>query len=303
MRLDFNILWIEDQENAVQSQQDRLDRLIRRQGFRLQVKFARSFEIASELISDTVFSDHVDLILMDYNLGSGLNGRQGLENVRSNMPYKDIVFYSAQNDLRQIANGIEGVYLSTRADLPDRVFGVFETLVKKVLDIDHARGIVMGATSDIDAFVNDCISRLFAGFDKDMQEFTLGKVKKRTSEIRVRTSGKLDNLDKIGHVNEIFDNHDVYQSSDRLRLLMNLLKKMDNQPELYEELGKYLSDVVPKRNTLAHVRVERNGFLRKITDSAGTEWSAEDMKQLMLKLVKYQEILENFNVSLRPLSE
>ena len=35
--------------------------------------------------------------------------------------------------------------------------GVFDFLVKKVLDLDHTRGIVMGATSDIDFIVNECL--------------------------------------------------------------------------------------------------------------------------------------------------
>ena len=40
--------------------------------------------------------------------------------------------------------GIEGIYCAERENLPDEVIGVFESLIKKVLDLDHTRGIVMG---------------------------------------------------------------------------------------------------------------------------------------------------------------
>ena len=36
----------------------------------------------------------VDLILMDYDLGPGKKGDEGLSEVREIFPYKDIVFYS-----------------------------------------------------------------------------------------------------------------------------------------------------------------------------------------------------------------
>lgn len=149
MRLDFNVLWVEDQKTNVEPQRQRIELLLRKEGFRLQVEFAASIDKAKDFLSNDIYGDHIDLVLMDYDLGAGDKGDQGLVEVRNKFHYKDIIFYSSQaSDLPKLVadQKVQGVFCSTREDLADTVDGVFEALVKKVLDIDHARGIVMGAT-------------------------------------------------------------------------------------------------------------------------------------------------------------
>ena len=63
-----------------------------------------------------------------------------------------LLAYSANNDAKELRKlafeaNLEGVYCASRVELVDEVLGVFDSLVKKVLDLDHTRGIVMGATS------------------------------------------------------------------------------------------------------------------------------------------------------------
>jgi CheY-like chemotaxis protein len=158
MRLDFNILWVEDQPNQVNSQRESIERKMRSEGFKLQTVFTSSVEDAAVHLGDNIFRDHVDLVLMDFELAGKTNGGEGLEVVREWCPFKDIVFYSAKRptELKSIIaeKEISGVFCTARIGLPDTVLGIFGVLVKKVLDIDHSRGIVMGATSEIDDFVN-----------------------------------------------------------------------------------------------------------------------------------------------------
>ncbi len=301
MRLDFNILWVEDQQAAVQAQRERIERLIRTDGFRLRVQFAASVPEATGYLSDDVYGDHVDLILMDYNLGSGPNGDKGLNEVRRLMPYKDVIFYSAQaNNLRKILDetGVEGIYLSNREELPDAAHGIFHTLIKKVLDIDHSRGLVMGATSDIDHFVNDCLTQLFDASDEEIRKSILEAIAKRMKEIRERFEEASAQIGSIKHVNELFDNHTVYTSTDRANLLRKILKLHKIQTEIEKGISDYVTNVVPKRNTLAHVRVIINGFSRKLIDSKGNELSNDEMKQLRVLLLEKQEMFETLHNAL-----
>ena len=146
MRLDFNILWVEDQPKAIEAQREGIERRMRKQGFKLQTEVAGSIKEAKSYIGDDIYGDHIDLILMDYDFGDEPNGEAGLEMVRDTFLFKDIVFYSAQvKELTEIVarEKISGVFCCTRCDLPDTVSDVFDVLVKKVLDIDHSRGIVM----------------------------------------------------------------------------------------------------------------------------------------------------------------
>ena len=302
MRLDFNVLWVEDQREGVEAQLDRIKLLVKREGFRLQVIFAPSVNEAKSFLSQDIYGDHIDMILMDYDLGAGIQGDDGLEEVRSKFPYKDIIFYSSKaQDLRKMVadKQVQGVYCSTREDLPDTVVGAFETLVKKVLDIDHSRGIVMGATSDIDHFVNDSLVAIFERSDQERQSMTLRVVTKRMKKKREDFNKKATEIESLTHLSELIDKHDLYTSNDRLRLLTNALEIDRIHSDKIKAIKKYLSETVPKRNLLAHLRVTSTGFSRKLVNREGKELTNEDMKALRLELLNSQELFEELRAVLQ----
>lgn len=92
MRLDFNILWVEDQPNQVNSQRESIERRMRSEGFKLQTEFASSVEEAERHLSESIFRDHVDLVLMDFELAGEANGGEGLEVVREWCPFMTSFF-------------------------------------------------------------------------------------------------------------------------------------------------------------------------------------------------------------------
>lgn len=299
MRLDFNILWVEDQKDNVQAQRERVEMLLEQQGFRLQVKFASSISEAKGYLADDIYGDHIDLILMDYDFGEGEKGDVGLKEVRNIFPYKDIIFYSAQaQDLTSKTANISGVFCSTRSDLPDTVDGVFETLVKKVLDIDHSRGIVMGATSDIDQCVNDCLVAIFDKCSPEEREAILGKKEKRLKEICENFEKGVEEIKAVSHISELFCLHHIYTSNDRLRLLKYILEMTDKDKSTIDSTVEYITNIVPKRSILAHVHVKEDGFSRKLFDGKGNELTSEQMKELRMGLLKYQKFFEDLSISL-----
>ena len=256
MRLDFNVLWVEDHQDNVQSQRERVQMLIRKEGFRLQVKFASSIHEAVDLLSNDIYGDHVDLVLMDYDLGIGGRGDDGLVEVRHIFPYKDIIFYSSQAPdlLDMVANKkMQGIYCSGRDDLPDSVIGAFEALVKKVLDIDHSRGIVMGATSDIDHYVSDCLATVYEKSNEENRAATFRILEKHLKEKKKCFDKELTIIQTIQHISELFDMHHIYTSNDRLRLLRNALSINNIHKDKAELMQRYMKNTVPRRNLLVHV--------------------------------------------------
>lgn len=301
MRLDFNVLWVEDEQKYVQSQRERIELLVKKEGFRLQALFASSVDEAKKYLSDDIYGDHIDLILMDYDLGAGGRGDDGLVEVRNIFSYKDIIFYSSQApDLFELVTkkGIQGVYCSTRDDLPYTVDGVFEALVKKVLDIDHSRGIVMGATSDIDQHVNTCLVAIFEDSDDKCRSATLAVLARHLKDKRKNFAKESTLIEAVKHVSELFDMHNVYTSNDRLRLLKNSIKIHGTHTDKTEIIQKYLDETVPRRNLLAHIQVAVNGFSRKLIDRNGNELTNEDMKALRIELLEYQDFIEGLSTAL-----
>lgn len=296
MRLDFNILWVEDQPKNVESQRKRIEMLMRKQGFKLQTKTATSIEEAKTSIGDDIFGDHIDLILMDFDFGGGPDGEYGLGMVRDSFPYKDIVFYSAQvpQQLEDIVarNKLPGVFCCHRDNLPDTVVGVFETLVKKVLDIDHCRGIAMGATSEIDGFVSKSLQDLLGRDGKIIVEEASKIVADQLKDIQDRFKKGCDRIAQAKAISEIFELHHIYTSAHRLRLFRKILEKLGLHEAERELMIKYEAETVPKRNDLAHVTVVRNGFARTIFDRNGKELTTDDMQALRVALLENHELFE-----------
>ncbi len=296
MRLDFNVLWVEDQPNNVNAQQVAINTAMRREGFCLSVQFASSVDEATNFLSNDIYGDHIDLILMDYDLGAGKTGDEGLSEVRNIFLYKDIIFYSgrATADLKNMINeqNVQGVYTSNRNDLPDSVIGVFDNLVRKVLDIDHSRGIVMGATSDIDQILNSALCKTFDDGGDAHRAALIGAVKKRAAEKREQIENTLQAIENIAHVSELMNHHAVYTSDDRLRLFSKLLKERKLHTEHTEKMNNYRETIVPKRNDLAHIKVEQNGFSRKFYDRKGNVLTGDDMRALRVDLLEFRELFD-----------
>ena len=298
MRLDFNVLWVEDQQQNVLAQKERLELLVRTEGFRLRVQFAPSVAGAKKFLFEDVYGDHVDLILMDYNLGPGPHGDVGITEIRKQMPYKELIFYSAQGgDLRKILAGTQalGVHLSNREELPDTAKGVFDTLVKKVIDIEHSRGIVMGITSDIDEHINDSLVSIFEKLGPKEKSAALELVQVRLGEIQARQAEVAANIKAITHLAQLFEHHAVYSANDRLNLLRKLLEanSLYEDKTVKESLKAYCTSTVQKRNVFAHVRVRVDGFSRRLLDKNGKEYTSEEMKKFRLELLGHAELFES----------
>lgn len=108
MRLDFNVIWVDDQPARVEAQIKKIRSLMEEEGFNFKPTMCKSMDQVKSAIAEDIFRDEVDLILVDWDLGSDIRGQDVIEEIRRTIPYKDVIFYSAQTspgDLRQFALG------------------------------------------------------------------------------------------------------------------------------------------------------------------------------------------------------
>jgi CheY-like chemotaxis protein len=286
MRIDFNVLWVDDQPDHITAQIQAIDRHMEEEGFHFNPALCRSPADLDGKIGDQIFNDEVDLVLVDWDLGQQLQGQDVLEAIRERVPYKDVVFYSAQtpvSTLRQLAfeKGIEGVYCASREDLVEEVLGVFESLVKKVLDLDHARGIVMGATSDIDHMVNECLTAMHDLLDdvgrQKMVEDALERINERTDELAHRVT----QLKSAPTMAALFEAHMIFTANDRLRILSRLLKQQfKNHGTTRKSVVDYIEQVVPSRNELGHLVLVPEGRPSAVVTTEGKAVSVAEIRQL-----------------------
>ena len=292
MRLDFNVLWVDDQPNAVNAQITRIKTLMAEEGFNFNPTQCRSIDEVEALIAGDVFQDEVDLILMDWDLGGGVHGQDVIERIRQVAQYKDIVFYSARTraaDLRQLAfdKQLEGIYCATREELVDEVFGVFESLVKKVLD--HTRGIVMGATSDIDHMIHSCLVHIEAKLDDAGKKNLVDQAIKRVQE-RVKDIAKQgERLGTATNVATILEAHMIFGANDRLRMLRRLLESDATHAQAVDTIKSYMDNVVPDRNVLGHMVLAPEGRPQAVVNIEGKQINLDDMRSLRKTILGLRE--------------
>lgn len=309
MRLDFNVLWVDDQPDRIKSRIDAIAKRMAMEGFNFNPTICRSLEDVRGRICDNVFLDEVDLILVDWDLGNELKGQQVIREIREKLKYKDVVFYSALTEpdkLRQAAydEDLEGVYCVARDDIVEEVIGVFESLVKKVLDLDHTRGIVMGATSDIDHIVNECLLAANDQLDGDGKRALAAEALKHMDRHVNEMSKLLKKLEGAQEIGEFAEAHMLLTSFDRLRLLSGVLKieQFRDHKEYRQKVVQYMSEVVPGRTMLAHKVMVPEGAPAVVVSGKGQRLSVEQARELRKLILDLRTDFRDLLSALKPKS-
>jgi hypothetical protein len=310
MRLDFNVLWVDDQPGRIESQIARIAKQMEEEGFQFNPKLCKTIDEVRGLVADHVFTDEIDLILVDWDLGGGAHGEDAIARIREAVPYKDVVFYSAQQPaaaLRKLAfdSGIEGVYCASREELIDEVLGVFESLIKKVLDLDHTRGIVMGATSDIDHMVNECLIVIYERLDGTDQRALVNEALERIDKKLKDWTKGVEKLRKEGTMKAVLEAHVYFTANDRLRILSEVMRTemFKAHARVAAVLGTYMTEVVPERNKLGHAVLVAKGKPHTVVNAEGEEVSLERMRDLRRVILRLRQDFRNLLDALRAQAE
>lgn len=287
MKLDFTVLWIDDQPKHIQSYQESLQLKIAPLGFQLEVVSARSIAEIADAVGSRDGHDGIDLVLVDYDLGNGGGGEVALEQVRKIFRYKEIIFYSATDveKLRTLAyeRSVDGVHFSTRFGLVQEAADVVRKLLGKVLDIDHMRGLVMAAASDIDDLVERSLVAVYGKLESSLRkEFVTDLHNQMTRKLQ-RWQQDLDQAMQIGDLESLLALKAMYSAADKLTSLRKRLElQAPSTDERNEKMKHYATNIVPRRNKLAHARLDRAGALPE-------GFTSEDMTALRLDYINHRK--------------
>ena len=287
MRLDFNVLWVDDQPASVAHQIKYIKLQMAAEGFEFKPRPCSTIDEVVQVVEDHVFADQIDLILVDWDLGNNMHGEDAIERIREIVQYKDVVFYSGQASVVELRKKVyerelEGVYCASREGLVDEVIGVFESLIKKVLDLDHTRGIVMGATSDIDHMVKNCLALAHDKLDDIGKAELIEKAMKRVDRQVKSIAKQGEKLKNEPSVEALLKAHMLFTSDHRLRMLSSILgmDEFADYSNNVEMVERYRDGVVGKRNILGHAVLVPSGKPSSVIDGAGETVNLEEMREL-----------------------
>ena len=146
MNLQFCVLVIDDQPDAISQALGSLREHLDEWGFELQVD--ESLPVSAEKLR-AEFRDagrKYDLVIVDYRLGlEATNGAAVAQELRQSvLPYTEMVFYSSDsaNLFSALAKEeVEGVFVASREHLDEKLRGVADIVIRKAVDVDHMRGL------------------------------------------------------------------------------------------------------------------------------------------------------------------
>lgn len=169
MKIKYNVLWVENEQDWLDSIVDEIQEFVEELGFKF------SYDVATGR-SDISDYNKYDLILMDLNLASEPTGDEIIQEIRNLNIYTDVVFYSASGISAIRAKGnekeLEGVYYSGRNNVLflAKVQGVIMTTIRKTQDLTNLRGLVMAEVSELDVMMGEILLR-FLTLPKNLEEF------------------------------------------------------------------------------------------------------------------------------------
>lgn len=246
MKTEFNILWVDDNKEFVQSLKQPLTKWMDDQGFTLKV-----IEHADEngVLADLTKTD-VELLVFDYKL-PGKDGDSLIEEVRANQHYHDVVFYS-EGDLP--SKSLDGVFFVSREHARERIKEVINFKILRAMDLCTVRGWVVADAIELEQRLGKLLPRWFVGSEQLFAERVL------------HHDGLFDFGKKQAVLNGILKDHiaGLEKSGEKA-------KKADFE-KCKTVLSQFDQEIVQVRNMLAHQHVEIDDKgKRRLRSKAGSK--------------------------------
>tara|TARA_R110000868_G_scaffold249755_2_gene506246 strand:- start:25 stop:927 length:903 start_codon:yes stop_codon:yes gene_type:complete len=298
MKLDYKILWLDDKIKSVvladyQDDIEDLKAYIKSLGFNETIDFVRTEE---ELFSKLDEASEYDLIMTDYHLdetkGNTRNGDDIIKTIRERDIFTEIMFYSAQGEVKDTDRLDRITFFESFRVLGDdhyeKIFRkakeLIELTVRKFQNIVTMRGMIMHETSDLDVTIQEILKSIIENGETEAIINVIKKKKiKSTNEFLKKRIDQFENLDDF--LINIGADH-------RLRALVRNLP--DNERKSL--LETYKEKIIDVRNQFAHATldIDSNTFKTK----NGKEFNEELCKQVRLDIINHKENLDKLKVDL-----
>lgn len=232
MSLDYRIHWIDDDKNYPQSLEDSL-----KIEFKNRINFDFDFALDGSRVDELVDSEHLDLIILDFNLEHDQRGDSIIERLRDAGELTEIIFYSADPEVYGKCGGIEGVHVCIRDDVEDKIIETVEWFINRNNNVSVMRGVIISEAIDVENKVSEIILALF-GDKSDM-------FKRRILQERYFDFGS-----KIKFINGAIKDL-IAAEKKKVETNRIFVEKINCMKSILADLD---DEVVQPRNTLAHAQ-------------------------------------------------
>jgi hypothetical protein len=286
MKLQYEVLWFDDSEDLLDSiNWDYLSEQITEWGF---IPRFTTVTTSTDFIAQSPFYKY-DLIVVDFNLGEDGHGQDFIKKVREQEVFTEIIFYSSGSTTQLWdavrSNELEGVYVANKSAISERILKVGKQTLRKVLDLENMRGIVMAEVGDLDLQLDAILSISMGTLEPHMRQDVFNRFHAAVDEQHTGHKASLDQF-KLTPTIEL-----LLSLCDSNKRWQNYRRVTKHHPLLANTLlGDYVSEILQPRNFLGHgIPVYANDGLCTFKYQ-GKEYQFNDAesKALRLKIIEYK---------------
>jgi hypothetical protein len=286
MNLSYSILWFDDDKNFFDSvPKEPIEETIASWGFLTKIVPVHS---ADEFNQYAPF-DKFDMIVVDYKIGDD-RGDTFIKSVRDQKVYTEVIFYSTSEsselwDAIRIKQ-LEGVFVTNKRGIEQKVIRVAEQSVRKVLDLENMRGIVMSEVGDLDSLLGEIFVKAMNGISEANQNKVFERFHEKVSEQHKQFADVLAAFKESPSMDGLLDLCDSdkrWQSFNRVRKHHDLLKGNNFE-------GDYSKEILWPRNCLAHGTPKRKADGTLLFRHSNKEYLFDEgvSQNLRKKIIEYK---------------
>ena len=309
MRIDYRILWFEDNASSYSTKKAFVKDIVEDFGF----NFIEPHNEVDGSNIETIPYSMYDLIIADMSLANGSTGIKLMDAIRKKSVFTEVLFYSSNGEKavrEELAKyDIDGAYCSGRDndDFEFKVREVIYTLIKKTQDLNSLRGLVMAETSELDKKMEDISFYYFVQNKSEESDSLFEEIlKKVEGEYRQNLQRSTSCDKKCTHkirkksIEEIITSL-AFDSSRKARTLNKIIERIGFSIKEYDIetpfYNAYLDDIIRTRNLLAHSqsRINDDGTEILVSKIDGNEISFDDekIKGIRQRILLYEKLLDN----------
>ena len=262
MKLEFTLLIVDDEPDAVGSAIDILGDHLEAKGFFLKREVAEDISEHGVRALARSQGRNYDLVMVDYKLGQDhWDGALVALELRQALPYVDMVFYSSAEVSELLAHlakrKVSGVFAERREDLGDALIGLADTVIGKAVDLNHMRGIAMSEVAEMDVVMSQTLERVFRSNNEQIKAARERTIDLLRSKHMDENPKRLQKRLEAGGVPAVVNDNLLFTFVDKYRAIQRVAKYC--RDELWKELDAfkfYQAEIIQNRNMLAHAREE-----------------------------------------------
>lgn len=292
MKIEYNILWVEDEESWYETTEQLFEETLDDLGFKLNSKRCESIDEVKVEVGKNNLSSY-DILLIDFTLRGKETGDKIIEfirNIKEEPILTDVLFYSsAVENVRASMHelGLEGVYTADRKEIESKFEQVLKTTIKKIQEVNTMRGLIMAETSDLDVLMAQIIEILLSG---DVSEKIGNYVEQKIKDLLDNNKRLASNPDVVAKVKD----SRIFSSLSKAKTITRLYKL--KAIGIKNFAGLYDQEVISTRNLFAHVsEVDEDGQKVLVSHITGEKEIFNEERCIVIRkhLIKYRNILED----------